>query len=64
MNAARMLYETPLDVSEYYVENSLRKVYPYVFTYYSYCKGRWVGKKLKELFAKEFRALSDQSIVS
>ncbi|KAH9393542.1 RNA pseudouridylate synthase domain containing protein 2, partial [Tyrophagus putrescentiae] len=51
--------ETPLDVSDYYIENGLRKVYPYEFTFQSYCKGRWVGRKLSELFEQEFRAVTE-----
>lgn len=42
--------------TSYYFENGLRKVYPYNFTYTSYCKGRWIGKPLIDIFIKEFRA--------
>lgn len=39
------------------------KVYPYFYTYYSYAKGRWIGRKISELFQAEFRSISDQAMV-
>ncbi|XP_068203332.1 pseudouridylate synthase RPUSD2-like isoform X2 [Palaemon carinicauda] len=42
--------------TSYYIENSLRKVYPYYFTFTTFTKGRWVGEKILDVFAKEFRA--------
>ncbi|KAE8587653.1 hypothetical protein XENTR_v10022053 [Xenopus tropicalis] len=42
--------------TETYLENGLRKVRPYYFDFETYCKGRWVGKSLLEVFGKEFRA--------
>ncbi|KAJ8399482.1 hypothetical protein AAFF_G00411940 [Aldrovandia affinis] len=39
----------------YYFEGGLRKVYPYYFDYQTYCKGRWIGKSLREVFSSEFR---------
>nr|CAD7415476.1 unnamed protein product [Timema poppensis] len=44
------------DETAYYFENSLRKVYPYYFTFTTYTKGRWVGEKILDVFAREFRA--------
>jgi len=44
--------------TSYYIENGLRKVYPYYFTFTTYTKGRWVGKTLLEVFGNEFRAHS------
>ncbi|XP_043119238.1 RNA pseudouridylate synthase domain-containing protein 2 isoform X2 [Puntigrus tetrazona] len=44
--------------TSYYFEGGLRKVYPYYFDFTSYCKGRWVGKTLLEVFKSEFRAES------
>ncbi|XP_041827403.1 RNA pseudouridylate synthase domain-containing protein 2 [Melanotaenia boesemani] len=44
--------------TSYYFEGGLRKVYPYFFDFKTYCKGRWVGKRLLEVFEKEFRAES------
>ena len=43
--------------TSYYFENGLRKVYPYYFTFTTHAKGRWIGKKIFDVFAKEFRAL-------
>ncbi|XP_013773914.1 RNA pseudouridylate synthase domain-containing protein 2-like isoform X2 [Limulus polyphemus] len=48
--------EEKFDETDYYIENGLRKVYPYIFTYTSYCKGRWAGEKLMDIYAREFRA--------
>ncbi|XP_018420860.1 PREDICTED: RNA pseudouridylate synthase domain-containing protein 2 [Nanorana parkeri] len=42
--------------AESYVENGLRKVRPYYFDFETYCKGRWVGKSLLEVFSSEFRS--------
>ncbi|XP_067895794.1 RNA pseudouridylate synthase domain-containing protein 2 [Heterodontus francisci] len=41
--------------TQYYFENDLRKVIPYYFDFQTYCKGRWVGKTLREVFSSEFR---------
>lgn len=46
------------DETSYYVENGLRKVYPYYFTFTTYTKGRWVGRTLSDVFGEEFRAHS------
>lgn len=39
-----------------YLEGGLRKVRPYYFDFETYCKGRWVGKTLLQVFSSEFRA--------
>jgi tRNA pseudouridine synthase 9 len=39
----------------YYFEDGLRKVYPYYFTFNTFCKERWRGKSLLEVFSTEFR---------
>ena len=39
----------------YYFEDGLRKVAPYHFTYNTYCKQRWRGRELLNVFASEFR---------
>ena len=39
----------------YYFEDGLRKVQPYHFTYNTYCKERWRGRELLDIFATEFR---------
>lgn len=46
--------------SEYYFENGLRKVYPYYYTYSTFCKGRWVGQPLLKVFSEEFRAYTEE----
>ncbi|XP_068107773.1 pseudouridylate synthase RPUSD2 [Hyperolius riggenbachi] len=42
--------------TETYLENGLRKVRPYYFHFETYCKGRWLGKSLMDVFSSEFRA--------
>ncbi|XP_026864691.2 RNA pseudouridylate synthase domain-containing protein 2 [Electrophorus electricus] len=42
--------------TSYYFEGGLRKVYPYYFDFKTYCKGRWIGRTLFEVFTTEFRA--------
>ncbi|XP_039992637.1 RNA pseudouridylate synthase domain-containing protein 2 isoform X2 [Xiphias gladius] len=44
--------------TSYYFEGGLRKVRPYYFDFRTYCKGRWIGKSLLEVFKSEFRAES------
>ncbi|EPE29372.1 Pseudouridine synthase [Glarea lozoyensis ATCC 20868] len=39
----------------YYLENGLRRVAPYHFTYNTYCKERWRGRELLNVFSSEFR---------
>ncbi|KAF2490036.1 pseudouridine synthase [Lophium mytilinum] len=39
----------------YYLENGLRKVRPYHFTYNTYCKARWRDREILDIFASEFR---------
>jgi tRNA pseudouridine32 synthase len=39
----------------YYLENDLRRVYPYHFTYNTFCKERWRNREILDIFASEFR---------
>ncbi len=39
----------------YYLEDGLRKVHPYHFTYNTFCKERWRDRELIDIFATEFR---------
>lgn len=39
----------------YYLEDGLRRVAPYHYTYNTYCKERWRGRELIDIFASEFR---------
>eukprot|EP00092_Neocalanus_flemingeri_P099282 GFUD01126659.1.p1 GENE.GFUD01126659.1~~GFUD01126659.1.p1 ORF type:complete len:546 (-),score=157.75 GFUD01126659.1:32-1669(-) len=49
--------EEKYEETETYFENGLRKVRPYHFTFTTHAKGRWVGDKLFDVFAREFRAM-------
>ena len=51
----RMFEET-----SYLVSNGMRYVKPYYFTFTTHCKGRWFGKKLIDVFTKEFRMESPE----
>lgn len=48
--------------SSYYIEEGLRKVYPYPYLYQSYAKKRWVGRRLKDVLRQEFRDISDEQL--
>ncbi|THX35770.1 pseudouridine synthase [Aureobasidium pullulans] len=39
----------------YYLEGGLRRVAPYHYTYNTWCKQRWRGREILEIFADEFR---------
>ncbi|KAI9845519.1 MAG: hypothetical protein M1837_004858 [Sclerophora amabilis] len=39
----------------YYLEDGLRRVLPYHFTYNTNCKERWRGRELLDIFSSEFR---------
>lgn len=41
--------------AQYVIENGLRKVPPYYFTYLTFCKMRWRDRKLLDIFTSEFR---------
>lgn len=56
----RAVNHNKYDESEYYFENGLRKVYPYYYTYSTFCKGRWVGQPVLKVFSQEFRAYSEE----
>lgn len=47
----------------YYFEEGLRKIPPYHYTYNTYCKERWKGRTLLDIFVKEFRDRPEQYYV-
>ncbi|CAH3139265.1 unnamed protein product, partial [Porites lobata] len=49
-----------LEETTCYVKNGLRHVHPYYFTFTTYCKGRWVGRTLMEVFKEEFRSETEE----
>lgn len=51
------------DAAEYYFENGLRKVYPYYFTFSSYCKQRWNGKTVLDIFTKDFHGTETEEYI-
>lgn len=48
---------TPVDPwpRPYYIEGGLKRLQPYHFTYQTWCKERWRGRTLIEIFDAEFR---------
>ena len=48
----------------FFVFPGLRKVYPYYFTFTTFTKGRWVGERILDVFAREFRAHPAEEYVS
>ncbi|KUJ11863.1 pseudouridine synthase [Mollisia scopiformis] len=57
LGATPTVIVTPCDPwpRPYYLENGLRRVAPYHFTYNTYCKERWRGRELLDIFSSEFR---------
>ncbi|XP_045191529.2 pseudouridylate synthase RPUSD2-like [Mercenaria mercenaria] len=49
------LIEEMTNETTYYLENGLRKVYPYYYTFGSFVKGRWMGKTVLEVYKSEFK---------
>ncbi|KAI5927384.1 RluA family pseudouridine synthase [Camillea tinctor] len=39
----------------YIIENGLRRVAPYYYTYNTWCKKRWIGREILDIFESEFR---------
>ena len=39
----------------YYFEDGLRRVAPYFYTYNTFCKARWQGREILDVFVEEFR---------
>lgn len=48
----------------YYFEDGLRRVHPYYFTFNTFCKNRWIGRTLLEVFTTEFRDRTVEYYVS
>lgn len=59
-NRLSMRLPEDMEDSTYYIENGLRKVYPYPYLYQTYTKRRWIGRKLKDVLKEEFRDISDE----
>lgn len=53
---------TPADIwpRPYYLENGLRRVAPYHYTYNTFCKQRWRDREILDIFAAEFRDRSEE----
>ncbi|KAI1162981.1 pseudouridine synthase [Nemania serpens] len=45
----------PACPAPYYLENGLRRVAPYDYTYKTWCKQRWRGREVLDVFESEFR---------
>ncbi|PSN41924.1 hypothetical protein C0J52_06816 [Blattella germanica] len=51
--------ENDYDETSYYIENGLRKVYPYYYTYKTFAKARWVNRNILDVFVSEFRFIPE-----
>nr|XP_039260815.1 RNA pseudouridylate synthase domain-containing protein 2-like [Styela clava] len=51
----KVTMEDAMTETKYYFENGFRKVVPYDHKYDTFCKGRWEGKSLREIYTSEFR---------
>lgn len=58
--------ETPCDPwpEPYYLERGLRRVAPYYHSYKTYCKQRWRGREILDVFGSEFRDRGKEYYVS
>lgn len=50
------------DDSDYYIQDGLRKVYPYPFLFQTFAKHRWQNRKLITIIKDEFRDLSIEAL--
>ncbi|XP_054711628.1 pseudouridylate synthase RPUSD2-like [Uloborus diversus] len=55
------LHNAPLDClpktqnySHYFIEDGLRYVYPYQYEFSNFCKQRWMGRRLIDIYSEEF----------
>jgi len=51
-----LIFVSCLVLTIWFFFSDLRKVYPYYFTFTTFTKGRWVGERILDVFAREFRA--------
>lgn len=51
----KTILEEEAEGASYVIDGRLRRVNPYYFTYLTYCKLRWRGRKLIDVFVDEFR---------
>eukprot|EP00093_Oithona_nana_P013245 13245.XXX_674057_672063_1 [CDS] Oithona nana genome sequencing. len=56
LKANRFTEDEQYNETSYYYDANMRKVYPYYFTFTTFSKGRWVGERILDVFAREFRA--------
>lgn len=47
----------------YIIDRNLRRVEPYHYTYNTYCKERWRGRSVLDVFTSEFRERSEEYYV-
>uniref|UniRef100_A0A1X7T7J4 Pseudouridine synthase RsuA/RluA-like domain-containing protein n=1 Tax=Amphimedon queenslandica TaxID=400682 RepID=A0A1X7T7J4_AMPQE len=52
----RMELQPLKDESIYFFRNGLRHVIPYYFKFSTHAKGRWVGRKVYDVFSEEFQS--------
>ncbi|RCK64980.1 Bifunctional protein RIB2 [Candida viswanathii] len=57
----KTIHEEETEGANYVIEGRLRRVTPYYYTYLTYCKMRWIGRKLVDVFIDEFRDRSAEA---
>ncbi|CAI5759971.1 unnamed protein product [Candida verbasci] len=51
----KTIEEEEMEGTKWIIDGRLRRVLPYYFTYMTYCKQRWLDRKLIDVFIDEFR---------
>ena len=58
---SKTIHEEEAEGANYVIEGRLRRVTPYYYTYLTYCKLRWIDRKLVDVFIDEFRDRSAEA---
>lgn len=59
-NCNQLSANIPLENSPYYFEDGFRNVYPFYYHYSNYVKGRWIKKKIIDIYRDEFALYSEE----
>lgn len=60
----KTILEEEAEGANYYIDGPLRKITPYYFTFMTFCKQRWLDRKLVDIFTSEFRMKPPQYYVN
>lgn len=59
-NSIEVSRNTSLENSPYYFEDGFRHVYPFYYSFSNFVKGRWINKKLIDIYRDEFALYTDE----